>query len=108
MYVGLTIVRENILFDSIAVLAPALGGAILSWVLVKSVIDLADPANSTSGSSWLGLGPPLVIGIAFMVLGALLMVWWSRAHPAFFGQKVEVFAAPHSAPTGAEPLRTAQ
>jgi amino acid transporter len=127
-YVGLTIVSENILFDSIAalglmiafyygitgfacalyyrregrksvtgllfaVIAPALGGAILTWVLVKSIIDLSDPANSESGNSWFGVGPPLVIGIGFMVLGAVLMVWWSREHRAFFRQKAEVFGA---------------
>jgi amino acid transporter len=120
-YVGLTIVSENILFDSIAalglmiafyygltgfacalyyrrearrslegllfaVLAPAAGGAILTWVLVRSILDLADPANSESGDAWLGLGPPLVIGAGFMVLGALLMALWSRREPAFFRQ----------------------
>jgi amino acid transporter len=125
-YVGLTIVSENILFDSIAalglmiafyygltgfacalyyrrearrswkglvfaVLAPAAGGIMLTWVLVRSVIDLSDPANSESGNSWFGVGPPLVIGVGFMVLGAVLMLWWSRVHRAFFRQKVEVF-----------------
>jgi amino acid transporter len=127
-YVGLTIVSENILFDSIAalglmiafyygltgfacalyyrreagrsakgllfaVVAPAVGGAILTWVLVKSVVDLSDPANSESGSSWLGLGPPLVIGIGFMVLGAVLMVVWSSRHRAFFRRRPEVFGS---------------
>jgi amino acid transporter len=127
-YVGLTIVSENILFDSIAalglmiafyygltgfacalyyrrearrspkgllfaVVAPAVGGAILTWVLVKSVVDLSDPANSESGSSWLGLGPPLVIGIGFMLLGVVLMLAWSRGNPAFFRQRPGVFGA---------------
>jgi amino acid transporter len=127
-YVGLTIVSENILFDSIAalglmiafyygltgfacalyyrreglksvkgmlfaVIAPFAGGAILTWVLVKSIIDLSDPANSESGDSWFGVGPPLIIGIGFMVLGAALMLWWSRGHRAFFQQKIEVFRA---------------
>jgi amino acid transporter len=125
-YVGLTIVSENILFDSIAalglliafyygltgfacaiyyrregrkslkgllfaVVAPALGGLMLGWILVKSIIDLSDPANSESGNSWFGLGPPLVIGIGFMVLGVVLMLWWSRGQRAFFGQKAQVF-----------------
>jgi hypothetical protein len=67
-----------------AVVAPALGGTILTWVLVKSIIDLSKPANSESGDSWLGLGPPLVIGIGFMALGVVLMLWWSRGHRAFF------------------------
>jgi amino acid transporter len=125
-YVGLTIVSENILFDSIAalglmiafyygltgfacalyyrrearrslagllfaVVAPALGGVILTWVLVKSVIDLSDPANSESGDAWFGLGPPLVIGIGFMLLGAVLMTVCSRRERAFFERRAEVF-----------------
>ena len=132
-YVGLTIVSENILFDSIAalglmiafyygltgfacalyyrregrkslsgllfaVIAPALGGVILTWVLVKSVIDLSDPANSDSGDSWFGLGPPLVIGIGLMLLGAVLMIYWSRGHKTFFRRRAEVFQAER--PTG--------
>jgi len=127
-YVGLTIVSENILFDSLAalglliafyygitgfacalyyrrearkslkgalfaVVAPALGGIILTWVLVKSIIDLADPANSESGSSWFGVGPPLVIGAGFMVLGAALMLYWSRSHRTFFQQRAQTFTA---------------
>ena len=74
-----------------AVTRPLVGGAILTWVLVKSIIDLSDPANSESGDSWFGLGPPLVIGIGFMLLGVLLMLWWSRGHRAFFKQRVQVF-----------------
>jgi amino acid transporter len=124
-YVGLTLVSQNILLDSIAalglmiafyygltglacalyyrreargslkgllfaVVAPAVGGVILTWVLVTSIIDLSDPANSESGS-WLGLGPPLVIGIGFMLLGVVLMLAWSRGNPAFFRQRREVF-----------------
>jgi len=124
-YVGLTIVSENILFDSIAalglmiafyygltgfacalyyrrearrsltgllfaVLAPATGGVILTWVFVRSIVDLADPANSESGDAWFGLGPPLVIGVGFMALGALLMLIWSRREHAFFRQRARV------------------
>jgi amino acid transporter len=125
-YVGLTIVSENILFDSIAALGlmiafyygltgfacviyyrrelfnsarnfvmigvlPTLGGFMLLGVLVKSCIDLSDPANSESGDSWLGLGPPLVIGIASMLLGVLLMLWWrATGHREFFSRRREV------------------
>jgi amino acid transporter len=119
-YVGLTIVSENILFDSIATLglmtafyygltgfaaavyyrreltrsvktfvlagvAPVLGGTILAYVFVKSVIDLSHPENSESGDSWLGLGPPLVIGIGFLAMGVVLMVLWRlNGHGEFF------------------------
>src|SRR4051795_6928734 len=118
-YVGLTIVSENILFDSIAALglmiafyygltgfacviyyrrelfnsvrnfvligvAPTLGGLMLLGILVKSCIDLSDPANSESGDSWLGLGPPLVIGIGSLVLGGLLVVWGEHRPQGLF------------------------
>jgi hypothetical protein len=70
---------------------PTLGGLMLLGILVKSCIDLSDPANSESGDSWLGLGPPLVIGIASMLLGVLLMLWWrSTGHREFFSRRPEV------------------
>jgi amino acid transporter len=125
-YVGLTIVSENILFDSIAALGlmiafyygltgfacviyyrrellrsarnllmigvlPLLGGLILTAVFVKSVIDLAAPANSESGDSWFGLGPPLVIGVGFLLLGVVLMIlWYLAGHRDFFRRRPEV------------------
>ena len=71
--------------------APVLGGLMLGFVFVKSCIDLADPANSESGDSWFGLGPPLVIGIGFLLLGVVLMIIWRiQGHPEFFGRKPEV------------------
>ena len=70
--------------------APVLGGIILTYVFVKSCIDLSDPANSESGSSWFGIGPPLVIGGAFLVLGVVLMLAWYAKAPAFFRRKPEV------------------
>jgi len=124
-YVALTIVSENILFDSIAALglmiafyyaltgfacivyyrrelfksaknlvfigiAPLIGAGMLTFLFIKSCIDLSDPANSESGDSWIGLGPPLVIGIGMLLLGAVLMVIWSGGHREFFRRKPEV------------------
>jgi hypothetical protein len=125
-YVGLTIISENILFDSLAALglmisfyygltgfactiyyrreltksvksflligiAPLLGGTILLAIFVKSVIDYADPANSESGDSWGGLGPPLVIGIFFLIMGIVLMLWWRfTAGREFWRRRPEV------------------
>ncbi len=125
-YVGLTIVSEDILFDSIAALGlmiafyygitgfacafyfrrelgrsaknllfagvlPFAGGAMLTAIFVKSCVDLADPENSTAGDSWIGLGPPLVIGIGFLLLGVVLMaVWYAAGHREFFRRRPEV------------------
>jgi amino acid transporter len=125
-YVGLTIVSENILFDSIAALGlmiafyygltgfacvwyfrreirrsakafflagvmPLLGGLMLLGVFIKSCVDLSKPENSTGGDSWAGIGPPLVIGLGFLVVGVFLMILWRlNGHPEFFGRKREV------------------
>jgi amino acid transporter len=123
-YVGLTLVSEDILFDSLAALGlmisfyigltgiactiyyrhellrsvknfffvglgPAIGSAILFYLLIKNGIELADPANSESGNSWFGLGPPLVIAIFFLVLGFILMAVQWRAVPEFFRKRTE-------------------
>jgi amino acid transporter len=125
-YVGLTLVSENILFDSIAALGlmiafyygltgfacviyyrrhlldsvrnfvligilPLAGGLMLLAILVKSCVDLSKPENSESGESWLGVGPPLLIGAASLVLGVLLMLWWYfTGHREFFRRSPEV------------------
>ena len=126
-YVGLTIVSENILFDSIAALGlmiafyygitgfacaiyyrhrltesvksfvligvgPTVGGLLLLGIFVKSCYDLSKPENSESGDSWLGLGPPLVIGLGFLLLGVVLMLWWRVSHKAFFERRPETAA----------------
>jgi amino acid transporter len=124
-YVGLTILSENILFDSIAALGlmiafyygltgfacaiyyrrellrswktfwlvgvgPTVGGLMLTGIFVKSCYDLSKPANSESGNSWFGLGPPLVIGLGFLLLGVVLMLFWRPGHPQFFRRKPEL------------------
>jgi amino acid transporter len=141
-YVGLTILSEDILFDSLAALGlmiafyigitgfactiyyrrelfhsvknfffigvgPTLGGAILFYLLIKNAIELSDPANSESGNSWFGLGPPLVIAVFFLILGVFLMFIQWRALPDFFRRKPEVVPAgflegeaPAPGPTG--------
>ena len=79
---------KNLVFLGIA---PVLGGLMLFGVMGKSIADLAKPENSSSGDSWFGLGPPLVIGISFILLGLILMVIWRiQGHPEFFGRKREV------------------
>src|SRR5918999_1996273 len=50
---------RNFLFIGVA---PFLGAALLAFLFVRSVLDLADPEASYSGGLVLGLGVPLVIG----------------------------------------------
>ncbi|MEV5017404.1 APC family permease [Streptomyces sp. NPDC053780] len=77
-------------------LGPLVGAGLLIWLLVESVIDMADPANSYSGVSWLGLGPPLVIGIVIALVGVVVMLVWRFVSPAFWSERPGV--------AGPEPL----
>ena len=74
----------------LAGVAPVVGGLILTWVFVKSAIDLADPENSESGNAWFGVGPPLVIAAMFLLLGVVVMLLQWRVSPAFFRRRSEV------------------
>jgi len=69
---------------------PVIGGLILTFALIKSVIDLSDPANSTSGQSWFGVGPPLIIAVVMMLMGVVLMFLQRWREPEFFRRKAEV------------------
>lgn len=71
-------------------LGPLLGAAMLAWLLVESIIDMSDPANSYSGVSWFGLGPPLVIGIGIALAGVLIMVYWRLVAPKFWAERPSV------------------
>jgi hypothetical protein len=69
---------------------PTLGGLILAAIFIKSCVDLSKPENSESGDSWFGLGPPLVIGLGFLLLGVVLMLLWRFEYPDFFRRRREV------------------
>ena len=98
-YLGITCVacivywRKALLKDLrtflIAGLGPAIGALLLGYVFVRSAVDFADPANSESGDSWLGVGPPLAISILTALLGAVLMVLMWRSDRTFFRSKPE-------------------
>ena len=89
---------RNFLFIGVA---PAVGALILGYLLVRSVIDLSDPEASYSGSAVLGVGVPLVIGVAFLALGAVIMVgWWAAGHRSYFGRR-PFEALPHDFVPGA-------
>ncbi|MFT4050067.1 MAG: APC family permease [Solirubrobacterales bacterium] len=124
-YVGLTLISENILYDSIAALGlmiafyygftgvacvvyyrkelfksaknfffigvcPMIGAILLGLMFVKSAWDLASPANSESGESWFGVGPPLMIVIIFFIIGLLYMFYFAAKNPDFFRRKTEI------------------
>jgi amino acid transporter len=69
---------------------PLAGAGMLVWLLVLSVRDLADPANSYTGAAWLGLGPPLVIGMAITAVGVVLMLLWRRRDARFWDERPQV------------------
>ncbi|RBY92812.1 APC family permease [Blastococcus sp. TF02A-30] len=79
-------VREFLLLG----VGPLLGAGMLVWLLVLSVRDLADPANSYTGQAWFGLGPPLVIGVAVMLAGVVLMLAWRRRDARFWQERASL------------------
>ncbi|MFI7411972.1 APC family permease [Streptomyces sp. NPDC049627] len=68
-------------------LGPLVGAGLLAWLLVESVSDMSDPANSYSGVSWFGLGPPLVIAIGIALAGVVLMVVRRLVSPVFWAER---------------------
>ena len=69
---------------------PALGGLMLTWVLIKSSFVLWVPENSNSGTSWFGIGPPVVIAVAFTVMGVVLYVVQRSRNKEFFERRAEL------------------
>jgi amino acid transporter len=93
---------KNLLFIGVA---PVVGGLILFWALVQSLIDLSDPVNSESGEGWFGVGPPVVIAVVMMLIGIVLLIYQRVTMPEFFRRRPEVvdpLVARHGA-TFAEP-----
>ena len=123
-YVGMTVVSQNLLYDSIAALglmiafyygltgfacvvyyrrellksarnfflvgvAPLLGALMLTGAFIKSCIDLSDPENAYS-EPILGVAPPLLMGVGFLLIGAVLMLFWRFGNPDFFRRVREV------------------
>jgi amino acid transporter len=82
---------------------PLLGGLILTWAFVQSIIDLSDPANSYTGAEWFGVGVPLALSIICLIVGLVLMVAWWWLSPAFFRRRPETFDP--GAPKGSGPQR---
>jgi hypothetical protein len=84
---------------------PFVGGSILLFVFVRSCFDLgrADAGSTT----YFGIGSPLVIGLGFLLVGAVLMVLWRAAgHPEFFRRRPEA-AEPITRPVARVAAETA-
>jgi amino acid transporter len=75
---------------------PVVGSLLLIWLLALSIRDLADPENSYTGAAWLGVGPPLVIGLGIFVLGLLVMAWWRTRDASYWQEKPSVAPEPLS------------
>ena len=75
---------------------PLVGGASLLWVFIESADTYYYPANSASGTSWFGVGPPLVLGMGFILSGVVVMflaaAFVKRSRP-FFSRKMETVDA---------------
>ena len=79
---------KNFLFIGVA---PFIGGAMLAYLFVKALIDFSDPKNSYTGSEWLGVAPPAVIGVGMLLLGVVfLFVWRIYKREPFFKRRREV------------------
>lgn len=78
---------RNFLFIGVG---PVIGAVILLWLLVASIIDMSDPETSATGVAWLGLAPPLVIGIIIFALGLVLMLIWRMGHPGFWRERPSI------------------
>jgi amino acid transporter len=71
-------------------LGPVIGAALLLWLLVLAVRDMSDPDNSYSGQSWLGVGPPLVIGVGIFLTGLVFMFIWRTQDKRYWAERPSV------------------
>ncbi len=87
-YVGMTLVSENVLGDTIAAVVlmkglwPFLGGVMLLTAFVIASYQYAQP-DYGSTTLW-GIGGVFVLGIGSLLLGVVLMFIWNAMAPAFF------------------------
>ena len=82
------------LFDSvrnffIIGVLPTVGGLILTWVLVKAVIDYSK-ADGGYSKPFLGIGSPIAIALLTIIMGLIVMVYQRIVAPEFFKRKPSV------------------
>lgn len=68
---------------------PTVGGLILTWVLIKAVIDYSKP-HSGYAKPFLGIGSPIAIALLTIILGLIVMVYQRVTMPEFFRRKSSV------------------
>lgn len=83
---------KNFLFVGVA---PVVGGLLLTYLFIKSLVDWSDPANSYTGTSWLGFAPPAIIGVGFLLLGVVLLFAWRHHQKEPFFKRSREVAEPH-------------
>jgi len=73
----------------LAGIAPFIGATLLALLFYRSCRDLS--ADDAGSGTLLGIGTPLVLGLGFLLLGAVLMVTWRLlGHREFFARRREV------------------
>lgn len=92
LYYRRVLVKSTKAFLLIGV-GPVVGAILLSWLLIMSIIDMSDPANSYTGESWFGLGPPLLIGIVIFVVGVIFMILSRLQNGPFWSERPSVVDA---------------
>jgi hypothetical protein len=68
---------------------PTVGGLILTWVLIKAVIDYSK-ADGGYAKPFLGIGSPIAIALFTVILGLVGMIVQRLWMPEFFRRKPEV------------------
>ena len=71
-------------------IAPLLGGAILAYIFIKAYITYKNPAETETGTAFLGFGVPVAIGVGLILLGVVVMIWANLVYPKFFKRRPEV------------------
>jgi amino acid transporter len=71
-------------------IAPLLGGVILAYIFIKAYITYKNPAETETGTAFLGFGVPVAIGVGLILLGVVVMIWANLVYPKFFKRRPEV------------------
>lgn len=62
---------------------PLIGAGGLTWVFIRTAIDLSHPASSAAHAAVLGIGLPLVLAVGFLIAGLALLALTAWRSPSF-------------------------